>query len=107
MDYKTIGIVLGASIVGIALFMEAYKKKIRKNKAGDKEIHWVAIALTALVTVFAFNGFDLPGHDWAAGLYFLLIYSAQFFVDMKLIKAVIRWWSKRKGVTLEGYTFDE
>lgn len=107
MDWKTTAIILAAAIVIIAVFMEAYKKFIRKDRAGRKEIMCVAIALSMLVTTFSFYGFDLPGHDLAIGLYFLGIYSAQFFVDMKLIKALIRLYAKKKGVTLDGFGFNE
>ena len=97
---------LAVAAVAIALFMEVYKKKIRGDKAKPAEIYWVAVFLTMGTTVSCYKGFDLPGEAWAIGLYFFVVYTAQFYIDMKGIKFLMKVFAKKKGVDLEGYLDD-
>ena len=98
MDWKLILFVLGPAVVIIALMVEAYKKKIRKDRAKPWEIRILAIVLTVILTYTGTKGFDLPGHDLAIVYYAIGVYGLQFFVDMKVIKALVRSWAKRKGI---------
>jgi hypothetical protein len=107
MDIKTTGMILVGAILIISVFMEAYKKFIRKDKASTLEIRWLALFLSLVATVSCYKGFELPGTESAMVLYFLAIYGIQFFVDMKFIKVLFRWWLRKKGITLKGYKYDE
>lgn len=98
MDWKLILYVLGPAVVIIALLVEAYKKKIRKNQAKPWEIRILAIILTAILTYTGVKGFDLPGHDLAIVYYMIGVYALQFFVDMKVIKSLVNAWAKKKGI---------
>jgi formate-dependent nitrite reductase membrane component NrfD len=107
MDFEFIGLVLLFSIIAIALFMEVYKKKFRKNQANDREIYFVASLVSLVATASCYFGIPLPGKIWSLFIYFFFVYTAQFFVDMKVVKSIVKWYAKKKGVTLEGYDFNE
>ncbi|NLF35443.1 MAG: hypothetical protein GX585_05700 [Clostridiales bacterium] len=107
MDYKFIITIVILCVIAVAAFMESYKKIIRKDTAKHWEIHTVAVGISLIVAVCCYFGFSLPGSLWAIPLYFFGFYTAQFFVNMKVVKAIVKWFIKKKGVTLEGYNYDE
>lgn len=98
-------------ILLVSTFVEFYKKKIRKDKAGIAEIKAISILSSALVTaILVYFHMYLPilGHllmdapIWVDHIgYFAAIYILQYVVDMKLIKAGIKSWLKRYGISEE------
>lgn len=99
-------LILAGVVVTIAIGMEGYKKKIRKDKASQEEISFVAAWVSLILTIASYYGFDFPGHPISIIWYFGLVYALQFFVDMKVIKWIIRFFSKRKNIDLEGFLDD-
>ena len=86
MDWKTVIGVLVSLVLVIGIGMEAYKKNLRGDKAGKKEIILVA-ALLSLVFVASFAfGLDFPGLPWTFPGYALGVFLLQWFIDQKMIK---------------------
>ena len=85
-------------ICGIAGTMEVYKKTIRKGKAKAWENYLIALILTiiSLVLLEVSNVFQpalvtIGGSVWMDWiLYVILVYIAQFQLDKKVIKKIIR-----------------
>ncbi|MDC7229725.1 MAG: hypothetical protein PQJ48_05410 [Sphaerochaetaceae bacterium] len=107
MDWVLVLKVLGPVVVAIAIFMETYKKKIKKNKFDPIKVWKIAGLLSLLFSTVGYFAFDLPGHFIAIAYYAICVYALQFVVDMKFIKFGIRIYAKSKGVVLEGYEWDE
>ncbi|PKL11650.1 MAG: hypothetical protein CVV52_13120, partial [Spirochaetae bacterium HGW-Spirochaetae-8] len=106
-DLKSTLYVLLAIAVGIAAFLELYKKGIRKDKAKELEIWLVAWVLSVVFSSVAYVSFHLQGSPFAIILYSAGVYICQYYFDMKLIKKVVKAWAKSKGITLEGFKHDE
>lgn len=104
---ELIGVILLACILIVAAFMEVYKKKFRKDKASDAEIYSVALAMSLILTLASYFGFHLDGSLWAIPIYFIFVYTAQFYCSMKIIKSIVKHIAKKKGVTLDGFEYNE
>ena len=107
MDWLLILKVLGPVIIAIAIFMEVYKKKIKKDKFNPIKAWKIAGFLSFLFSAIGYFSFDLQGHYIAIVYYAIVVYALQFMVDMKLIKFLMRACAKSKGIVLEGYDWDE
>lgn len=107
MDWLLILKVLVPVIVAIAIFMETYKKKIKKDKFDPIKVWKIAAMLSFLLSTVGYFSFDLPGHYIAIVYYTIVVYALQFVVDMKLIKFLTRAYAKSKGIVLEGFEWDE
>jgi hypothetical protein len=107
MDWKLIGTTLGIAVLLIAVFMEVYKKKIRMCDPSPWENYLIAGVLSIILTTLSYFAFTLPGTLWAIPLYAIAVYIVQFVVDMKIVKSLVRWYTKKKGITLEGFDYDE
>ena len=107
MDLKNTLYVLLAIAIGIAAFMELYKKQIRKDRAKEREIWLVAGLCSLMLTAIAYFAFRFPGNHLGILLYFCGVYVCQYYLDMKVIKKVVKAWAKSKGITLEGFKHDE
>ena len=107
MDWLLILKVLGPVIIAIAIFMETYKKKIKKDKFDPIKVWKIAAMLSFLFSTVGYFSFDLPGHYIAIIYYSIVVYALQFVVDMKFIKFLTRAYAKSKGVVLEGFEWDE
>lgn len=101
MDWVLVLKVLGPVVVAIAIFMETYKKKIKKNKFDPIKVWKIAGLLSLLFSAVGYFAFDLPGHFIAIAYYAICVYALQFVVDMKLIKALSKMYMKKKGFSLE------
>jgi ABC-type nitrate/sulfonate/bicarbonate transport system substrate-binding protein len=99
MDWNIILKVLGPSVLFIAIFMEAYKKNIRSDKAKDWENWLLAGILSVTFAVVGYLSYDLPGKPIAILYYSFGIFAVQLIVDMKIVKAVVRIWLKKQGLT--------
>ncbi len=99
--------VLIAMPVIIGLFMEVYKKTIRKDKAKTTEIYAVALILSVGTTVSGYFGFELQGLPPALFVYFMYVFTGQFFVSMELIKKVVKIIAEHRGVRIEGFKKNE
>ncbi len=106
MDWKLILYVIGPAVVLIAAMMELYKKKIRKDRASVWEIRFLAGLLSFGLSWICYVSFHLPGEPIAMLYYGLGISVAQCYVDMKIIKLIVRTWLKRKGI-IDGFKWDE
>ena len=101
MDFVLIIKILGPLVVAIAIFMEFYKKKIKKGKFSGSHMWLLGAFLSVVFTGIAFFSFDLPGH-WIAIIYYAIgVYALQFVVDMKILKAIVKSYAKKKGIELE------
>ncbi len=107
MDWKLTLYILGATVFFIAGFMELYKKGIRQDKAKEAEIYSVALFCSVSLSTIAYFSFNLPGSYFAIAFYSAGAYVLQYYIDMKIIKALVRMYAKSKGVTLEGFKHDE
>ncbi|ADY13696.1 hypothetical protein [Sphaerochaeta globosa] len=107
MDWLLILKVLGPVVVAIAIFMETYKKKIKKDKFDPIKVWKIAAVLSFLFSTVGYFSFDLPGHHIAIVYYSIVVYALQFVVDMKLIKFLTRAYAKSKGIVLEGFEWNE
>lgn len=107
MDWEPIVKILGPIVLAIAIFIEVYKKVIKKDKFSALEVWIVAGFLSASLTTVGYFAFDLAGHPIAIVYYTALVYALQFIFDMKVIKAIGKELAKRKGVTLDGFEWNE
>ena len=90
MGWQVVATVVVALVVVIGFGMEAYKKWLREDKAGKREIIAVAVFLSlVLTTSFAF-GLGFPGLPLAFPGYALGIFLLQWFIDQKAIKKICR-----------------
>lgn len=101
MDIKMTALVLIVTAALIAAFMEIYKKKIRKDNAGRWEIYGVALALSVATSATGYKAFGFEGTLWAIPLYAFLVFTVQFFVNMEIIKSVVKSYAKRKGIEID------
>jgi hypothetical protein len=101
MDWNIILKVLGPSVVFIAIFMEAYKKNIRNDKAKDWENWLLGGILSITFAVVGYLSYDLPGKPISMVYYASGIFAVQLIIDMKIVKAIVRIWLKNKGLTEE------
>lgn len=99
--------VLASEIVAIAIFIEVYKKKIKKDKFNPVTIWKIAGVLSVILTVVGYLSFDLPGSWFAIIYYSLMVYALQFMFNMKVIKWIVKMFAKSKGVVMEGFEWDE
>lgn len=106
-NWKLTAIVMLVAVFIIAGFMEFYKKKIRKDEAGAGKVTIIAGLLSVYLGAVGYLSFELPGTIWSIAIYSSLIFVLQLLLDMKFFKALMRWYMKKKGITLEGYKFDE
>ncbi|PKL14799.1 MAG: hypothetical protein CVV52_00405 [Spirochaetae bacterium HGW-Spirochaetae-8] len=94
MDWKIMFFTLALVVWGLGHLVEYYKKTIRKNKAGKREVRAIALLLSAAATaVLYFLGFLIIPPDLAAitrwaivAGYGCLIYYVQLKIDMKVVK---------------------
>jgi ABC-type multidrug transport system permease subunit len=107
MDWVLVLKVLGPVVVAIAIFMETYKKKIKKNKFDPIKVWKIAGLLSLLFSAVGYFSFDLPGHYVSILYYTICVYALQFIVDMKVLKFLLKVYAKSKGIVLEGYEWDE
>lgn len=98
MDITLIAIVLGVAVVCIAIFMEWYKKILRKDKTKAWENWLVAILLSVILSTVGYFAFSLPGTTIAVIYYSIGVFSVQLIVDMKVVKAICRWYLGKKGI---------
>lgn len=90
MDWKVVAAVVAALVLVIGFGMEAYKKWLREDKAGKKEIITVAVVLSLVLTAsFAF-GLGFPGLPWTFPGYAVGIFLLQWFIDQKAIKKICK-----------------
>ncbi|NBK25210.1 MAG: hypothetical protein EOM68_24700 [Spirochaetia bacterium] len=90
MDWKVVAAVVAALVLVIGFGMEAYKKWLREDKAGKKEIITVAVVLSLVLTAsFAF-GLGFPGLPWTFPGYAVGIFLLQWFIDQKVIKKIFK-----------------
>lgn len=90
MDWKVVAAVIAALVLVIGFGMEAYKKWLREDKAGNREIILVAALLSLVLTAsFAF-GLSFPGLPWTYPGYALGIFLLQWFIDQKAIKRICK-----------------
>lgn len=88
-------------VIAIAIFMEFYKKKIKKGKFSGSHMWVLGLILSFSFTLIAYFSFDLPGH-WIAILYYGIgVYALQFVVDMKIVKRIAKAYAKSKGFDIE------
>lgn len=95
-------VVLALIILGISLFIETYKKIIRKSKCSKYEIWGVGLLLSVLATLLVvFSGIFHPIFVYIGSkvwfdcvLLTLGIFIAQFQADMKLVKKLIKTFVK-------------
>jgi uncharacterized membrane protein YfcA len=107
MDWNLIIKVLGPFVLGIAIFLEFYKKKIRKEKAGDIELWVVAAILSLIGSLVGYLGFNLPGKPIAIVYYCFAVYAVQLQVDMRVVKIIGKAIAKKDGIVLDGFGYDE
>jgi ABC-type multidrug transport system permease subunit len=107
MDWMLILKVLVPVIVAIAIFMEVYKKKIKKDKFNPVTVWKISAALSLIFSTVGYFAFDLPGHYVAIAYYTIVIYALQFIVDMKFLKMAGKAYAKSKGVVLDDFEWDE
>jgi hypothetical protein len=101
MDWQLIGSVLGPIVILIACVMELFKKRIRKSKSLKIENQLVAAFFSVGLTIIGYLAFDLPGNPIAIAYYSIGVYILQCYVDMRIVKTIVRIWMKRKGVELD------
>lgn len=90
MDWKVVAAVIAALVLVIGFGMEAYKKWLREDKAGKREIITVAAVLSLVLTAsFAF-GLGFPGLPWTFPGYAIGIFLLQWFIDQKAIKKICK-----------------
>lgn len=82
MDWKLVVMVLAPVVVAIAIFIEVYKKVVKKDKFTAPEIWAVAGFLSVLLTTIGYFSFDLAGHYIAIVYYSVLVYALQFIANM-------------------------
>lgn len=107
MDWMLIAKVLGPVVVAIACIMELYKKKLRKDKAIRIEIQVIALLFSIILTAIGYFAFSLPGRLLAIFYYSTGVFIVQCYVDMRIVKRLVKAWLKYKGVNLDGYKWDE
>jgi len=88
MDWKTVFGVIVAVVFVIGFGMEAYKKSLRGDKAGRKEIIIVAAFLSLAFSASFCFGLGFPGLPWTFPGYALGVFLLQWFVDQKMIKRI-------------------
>lgn len=101
MDWMTILKVLGPAVAFIAIFMEAYKKNIRQDKAKAWENWLIGGILSITFSIVGYLSFDLPGKPISMIYYALCVFALQLVVDMKIIKSLVKVFLKKKGFTEE------
>jgi len=101
MDWKLVGKVLGPVVVIIACIMELYKKRFRKDKTSKIENQLIAAILSIGMSIISYLAFGLPGNPVAILYYSIGVYIVQCYVDMRIVKTIVRMWMKRKGVELD------
>lgn len=101
MDFMLIIKILAPVVIAIAIFMEFYKKKIKKGKFSGSHMWLLGAFLSLLCTGISYFSFDLPGHWIAIAYYSVIVYALQFVVDMKILKAIAKSYAKKKGIDLE------
>ncbi|MGE4585677.1 MAG: hypothetical protein AB7C91_13640 [Sphaerochaeta sp.] len=90
MDWKVAAAVIAALVLVIGFGMESYKKWLRDDKAGKREIILVAALLSVTLTAsFAF-GLGFPGLPWTFPGYAIGIFLLQWFIDQKAIKRICK-----------------
>jgi len=107
MDWLLVLKVLGPGVVVIAILIETYKKKIKRNKFDPVKVWKIAAVLSLFFSVIGYFSFDLPGQYIAIAYYTIVVYALQFVVDMRLIKFLMQAYAKSRGILLEGYEWDE
>ena len=105
MDYKMLGGALLIVAVAISAFMEWVKLLAKKNR---KELPtWVQIAIPALLSVVlswvVWSALDLPGKVQIIALYSLVVFLAQYYLSMEVLKRigkpVARFFMRSRGMT--------
>jgi len=90
MDWKTVVWVLAAIVVVTGFGMEAYKKNIRGDRAGKKEIILVACLLSLVLPGCFAIGLGFPGLPGSLPGYCIGVFLLQWFVDQKVVKRIWR-----------------
>ena len=90
MGWKETASILFALVVVIGFGMESYKKRLRSNQAGTKEIIVVAAVLSLLLTASFSYGLSFPGLPWTFPGYAIGVFLLQWFVDQKVIKRICK-----------------
>lgn len=86
---ETVGILI-ALVVVIGFGMESYKKSLRSDQAGKKEIVAVAALLSLLLTASFSYGLSFPGLPWTFPGYATGVFLVQWFIDQKAIKRICK-----------------
>lgn len=90
MNWKVVAAVIAALVLVIGFGMEAYKKWLREDKAGKKEIITVASVLSLVLTASFSFGLGFPGLPWTFPGYAVGIFLLQWFIDQKAIKKICK-----------------
>ena len=90
MDYKTIGITLLVISVAISTFLEWIKIMSKKK---DKNLPtWAQITIPAILSIalswVAWSAFELAGKQQAVIIYSLIVFLAQYYLSMEVLKRV-------------------
>jgi len=112
MDWKILGVVFALSVLCIAMFLEMYKKIIRKDRAKNWECMVVALVFSVGLTMVAYGGLSHENIHWPlCFLYGGIMFACQFTLDMlfikKLGKAIGKALLKQKGVNIDGFNWNE
>lgn len=86
---ETVGILI-ALVVVIGFGMESYKKSLRSDQAGKKEIITVAALLSLILTASFSYGLSFPGLPWTFPGYATGVFLVQWFIDQKAIKRICK-----------------
>jgi len=90
---KETAIVLVIEIVIVALSLTAYKKQLRKT-ATRKEIVWLAVILSTILTISLGYGIPFVGMPFAVIAYIIAVFFLQWLVS----QTVMDWgWNLIKG----------
>ncbi|MGH0053807.1 MAG: hypothetical protein ACQ5SW_10500 [Sphaerochaetaceae bacterium] len=90
MGWKGTVRVIFAMVVVIGFGMESYKKSLRSDKAGKREIIIVATLLSLVLTASFSFGLDFPGLPLSFPGYAIGVFLLQWFVDQKVIKWICK-----------------
>jgi len=107
MGWKVVAAVVAALVLVIGFGMEAYKKWLREDKAGKREITAVAALLSLVLSASFSFGLDFPGLPWTYPGYAVGIFLLQWFIDQKAIKRICKALGLFAKAKLKGYGVEE
>lgn len=102
MDFRVVTFIFAVEAVVVAILMEWYKNDIRKKRAEALELTGVSSALCAILAFLAYKGIPHGGYGWTvAVIYGMLLFCAQFTLDMALLKKLANAYIRAKGFNVE------